>query len=235
MKYNDMTRFRASISTSIFTPLALRRPLPNGGSNGRPFYDQKLVPALLHDPAKRPGICDLSGYLHCSVIGTCLSTTELRQILLKLDIEGADKASDHELHSKGVALAGKRSPAAKLLSKVLDRRHRLALNQFAKVADVASLRRLWNDALQRGDIPGAYWAVLTHPAANDELIRHVFGEVHMLSHLVGAANRADIRRLNQLEAEKAKLEKKVERQQAQLRDSITERDATIRSLTQTLS
>ena len=231
-----MSRFRTSISTSVFAPLpALRLPVPNGSGNARPMSDQELAQALLPDQAKRPRICDLSGYLHCSIIGTCLSTGELRQILLKLEIEGADKASDHELHAKGVALAGKRSPAAKLLSKALDRRHRLTLNQFGKADTVAQVRRLWDDAVQRGDIPGAYWAVVTHPAANDELIRHVFGEVHMLSHLVGAANRADIRRLNQLEAEKLRLEEKVERQQAQLRDSITERDTTIRNLNQALS
>src|SRR5262245_5481973 len=231
-----MSRFRTSISTSVFTPLpALRLPLSNGNGGGRPLSDQELAQALFPDQAKRPRICDLSGYLHCSVIGTCLSTTELRQILLKLDIEGADKASDHELHSKGVALAGKRSPAAKLLSKALDRRHRLALNQFTKADTVAQVRRLWDDAVQRGDIPGAYWAVITHPAANDELIRHVFGEVHMLSHLVGAANRADIRRLNQLEAERSALQEKVARQQRQLRDAVVSRDATIAGLNDMLS
>ena len=47
----------------------------------------------------------------------------------------------------------------------------------------------------------------------------------MLSHLVGAANRADIRRLRQLEAENAELQAKIERQQHQLRDAIIARDA----------
>jgi len=47
----------------------------------------------------------------------------------------------------------------------------------------------------------------------------------MLSHLVGAANRADIRRLRQLEAENAQLEAKVARQQKDLRDAAVARDA----------
>jgi len=54
--------------------------------------------------------------------------------------------------------------------------------------------------------------------------------VHMLSHLVGAANRADIRRLRQLEENNAALAAKVDRQQRQLRDGFTARDATIRRL-----
>ncbi|HEY7688029.1 MAG TPA: hypothetical protein VH835_05030 [Dongiaceae bacterium] len=204
-----MSRFRTSISTSVFAPLpALRMPLPNGSGSGPAMSDRELAQALVPDQAKRPRICDLSGYLHCSIIGTCLSTHELRLILIKLEIEGAGTASDHELHSKGVALAGKRSPAAKLLSKALDRRHRLTLNQFAKAGSAAELRRLWDEAVQRGDIPGAYWAVITHHAANDELVRHVFGEVHMLSHLVGAANRADIRRLTSLRRRKRSWRKK---------------------------
>ena len=92
------------------------------------------------------------------------------------------------------------------------------------------MRALWRDARQQGDIPGAYWAALTHPATSDALIREVFGEVHMLSHLVGAANRADIRRLSELEAENAALRDKLARQQDHLRDGIASRDARIREL-----
>ena len=52
----------------------------------------------------------------------------------------------------------------------------------------------------------------------------------MLSHLVGAANRADIRRLAALEEENAALRDKVERQQQRLHEAVTSRDATIRQL-----
>ena len=52
----------------------------------------------------------------------------------------------------------------------------------------------------------------------------------MLSHLVGAANRADIQRLATLETERAELALKVEKQQAQLREAIVTRDVTIRRL-----
>src|SRR5262245_60893387 len=150
-----MTRFRTSISNSALTPLAALRPGFPSFPNIRPSAPN-AVPAeiTLVETPKRPRICDLSGYLHCSIIGTCLSTVELRQILLKLEIEGVEKATDHELHSKGVALAGKRTPAAKLLSKALDRRHRLTLNQFAKASSAVELCHLWREAVQRGDIPG---------------------------------------------------------------------------------
>jgi len=61
-------------------------------------------------------------------------------------------------------------------------------------------------------------------------MKKAFGDVHMLSHVVGASNRADIRRLAALEHENAALRAKVERQQARLHEAITSRDATIRRL-----
>ena len=94
---------------------------------------------------------------------------------------------------------------------------------------------MWRDAVRRGEIPGAYWATLTHPATTAAVIRDAFGEVHMLSHLVGAANRADIRRLCQLEAENADLHARLDRQQVALRDAVVTRDACIRDLRQALA
>ena len=55
----------------------------------------------------------------------------------------------------------------------------------------------------------------------------------MLSHLVGTTNRADIRRLQQLEADNAALAAKVERRQ--LHENFVERDRTIRELNELLS
>jgi hypothetical protein len=73
------------------------------------------------------------------------------------------------------------------------------------------LRELWEEALARADIPGVYWAVLSHPAATDAIMRKAFGDVHMLSHMVGAAKRADIRRLCRLEEQMLRCRPRVKR------------------------
>jgi hypothetical protein len=99
----------------------------------------------------------------------------------------------------------------------------------------SEVRGLWHHAVKRGDIPGAYWATLTHPASTQAVIREAFGEVHMLSHVVGATNRADIRRLRQLEAENAALQTRLERQQIALRDAVVSRDTCIQELRQALA
>ena len=195
---------------------------------------ERDLESLASPVARRTRIWDLSGHLHCSIVGTCLSTAELRQILVKagLAVEGL---SDHDLHAQGVLLAGQRDGRGKLLHKALDRRHRSALSHFDKARTIDDVRAFWQRALKDGDIPGAYWAAMTHPAATNALIREIFGDVHMLSHLVGAANRADIHRLKALETENAELREKLGRQQARLQEDITSRDAKIRDLSASLA
>jgi hypothetical protein len=202
----------------------------------RPFDFRAIPPMLVKREAapRRTKIWEFNTNLHCSIIGTCLSTGELRQVLKKFGVASGD-CTDHDLHSVAVTLAGRHDDAAKQLHKALDHRHKLAVNQFARADSEAALRTLWRDVVRRGDIPGAYWATLTHPLCNQAIIREAFGEVHMLSHLVGSANRADIRRLCLLEADKAVLEAKVARQQQALHEAVVSRDRQIHELRQSLA
>src|SRR5262245_11357861 len=71
----------------------------------------------------RRRLWDFDTDLHCSIIGTCLSTAELRQIFVKLGRKEATTASEHDLHASGVLIASQRRGGAKLLHKALDRRH----------------------------------------------------------------------------------------------------------------
>jgi hypothetical protein len=206
---------------------------------GRTLAVAPMKPALMtrcevREPSRRTKIWEFNSNLHCSIIGTCLSTGELRQVLKKLGLTPPD-SSDHDLHGTAVTVAGRHDGAAKLLNKALDTCHKLPISQFAKATSEAQLRILWREAVRRGDIPGAYWAALTHPAATPAIVREAFGEVHMLSHLVGAANRADIRRLCQLEADKTGLETRLERQQLAFREAVVSRNADIRALHQALA
>jgi hypothetical protein len=195
---------------------------------------RRQPPPVANVQPRRAKIWELAGHLHCSIVGTCLSTAELRSVLAKLGLATAGD-SDHDLHGQAVSLASRHDAAAKLLNKALDQRHRLAINQFDAAKTEAAIGGLWQAARQRGDIPGAYWALLTHPQSGRELIRQAFGDVHMLSHLVGAANRADIRRLSQLEAERAELSETLQRQQVQLREAVVSREAKIRDLNDLLA
>jgi hypothetical protein len=201
----------------------------------RAGLEVRVVVDAAASPKQRTRIWDLHSSLHCSIVGTCLTTGELRRLLIRLKVAGAETANDHDLHMLGVLLAGRREAGAKHLQKTLDRTHRNALDQFAKAKDAGAVGALWQEAMRRGDIPGAYWALLTHPATTDAMVKQAFGEVHMLSHLVGAANRADIQRLRKLEADNSLLGAKLERQQNQLREGFVARDQTIHRLTKALA
>lgn len=182
-------------------------------------------------PPKRPRarLWELNASVHCSIVGTCLTTAELRRVMGKVT-QNAHAASDHDLHGQAVGMCLTQGPAAKLLQKALDQRHEIVIKRFARRSGEAAIMEAWSDARRAGDIPGAYWAVLTHPDAGSASLRLAFGDVHMLSHLVGAANRADIRRLTALEEENAALRAKTERQELRLREAVTTRDETIRRL-----
>jgi hypothetical protein len=221
---------RASILSTV-----LANPIQLAGEVSRLLPGRPALETVEEPSRQRTRIWDLHHSLYCSIIGTCLTTAELRAILLRLDVHGAQATDDHGIHQLGVKLVSGPRTGAKHLQKALDRRHKVMLNQCAKAKDAAAVAAFWDDAAKRGDIPGAYWAVLTHPATTHELVKRVFGEVHMLSHLVGAANRADIRRLRQLEEDNAALAVRIERQQRQLRDGFTARDETIRRLTDALA
>ena len=84
-------------------------------------------------------IWELSSTLHCSIVGTCLTASELRRFFVRFGDDGARTASDHDLHGRGVVAASRRDDGGKLLNKALDKRHEAALRRFAKAETAAQL------------------------------------------------------------------------------------------------
>jgi hypothetical protein len=211
-------------------------PAPEAGGY-RPLVDICCTPSKtpVASVSRRARLAELDTYFHCSVIGTCLSTGELRKLVPRFIDLDRQRATDLEIHHAAVQLAMDGGAGCKALQKALDDRNAVALRRFDKAKDPQALLALWQEALKTGDIPPAYWAVMTHPHTNFEVRQAAFGEVHMLSHLVGAANRADIRRLMTLEEENAALKNKIERQQSRLHEMSTQHDAAIRHLTEQLA
>ena len=124
----------------------------------------------------RTRLWEITPWMHCSIIGTCLSTTALHHLLVKLRLAPAD-VDDHAAHKIGVTIAARSDVAGKLLHKTLDTCHRLAINRFARAHTEDEVRALWRAAVDQGDIPGAYWAVMTHPASSRVLLGEAFGDV----------------------------------------------------------
>ena len=138
--------------------------------------------------------------LHCSILGTCLSYADLLKIGRKAGFVPAEQATEYEVHNYFVHRAEEPSRLARLMHKTLDGKYRAAIHACQQARCAADLEEFWSDSLAKGDIPGPFWALMTHPLVTEALLVRAFGEVHMLSHLTGAANRADVRRMRGAEA-----------------------------------
>jgi hypothetical protein len=164
-------------------------------------------PAVLLKSAKsRRKLWEIPSHLHCSVIGTCLSMDDLRKLTRKGGMRISDDATDYCVHSYFVREAGSDSKLARLLHKMLDDKHAVDIRRFSAVAaDAAAIEALWEKAMENGRVAGAYWAVLSLRCAPSDLVTSVYGQVHMLSHVLGGYNRNAIQRLATAEKQVADL------------------------------
>lgn len=185
-------------------------------------------------PARRRKLWEIPVHYHCPIIGTCLALGDLRKIAAKVSPAKAREIGDYELHVSFVHAArggtAQHKSVARLVHKVLERRYRRAVAEAAAHGDAEDLLAYWDRAVAEGDIPGPMWAVMTHPAATPPVLDRVYGDVHMLSHLVGAANRADIRRLQQLEQANLDAERRHTEERERLRQRLARKDAEIEDL-----
>ncbi len=132
---------------------------------------------------------------HCMIIGTCLSVTETRDMLLRA---GGDVShlNDYQVHTYAVQSAiDKKNPLTVRLQRHLDSRHATEIRRFNKANSKEELAEVWREAVAEGTVAGSVWAVTTHPCIDEALGFDVFGEVHMMSHLQGATGRRDNERL----------------------------------------
>ncbi|HUN92159.1 MAG TPA: DUF2325 domain-containing protein [Burkholderiaceae bacterium] len=202
--------------------------------------DRHAISDRAPPPAQREGgataglararLAQLDPHFYCSIIGTCLGTAELRRLVGRHAQADEDRATDLEIHHVAVRLAHEGGAVAKELNKALERRHEAAIQHFSTAEDPVALLKLWDEACCKGEIPGAYWAVLTHRQATKDVRDRAFGDVHMLSHLVGASNVADLRRLAALQEENGNLREQLARQLARQRALAEERDQAVQRL-----
>ncbi len=155
---------------------------------------------------------------------------ELRKIVAKLAGEQARNMSDHDIHTLGVGYASVQGFASKLLTKALDQKHAAVIKRFSAFKSEDDIRLAWKNARQECAVEGAYWAIATHPMAGEGLFREVFGHIHMLSHLVGASNRAELKRLVDLEQEKETLIQQMNSTRSEMRRGWASRDKELQEL-----
>ena len=168
---------------------------------------------------------------HCSVIGTCLSLGELRSLAKKCSLKiQPNFPADYQIHGFFTQQAGEQNKIAKLLNKLLDRRYAAAIKKARALKTSDELESYWNNALDGGDIAGPYWAMISHPCATYALSERAFADIHMLSHIVGASNRADIRKITSYEEELARSREELSKQRKRHIDRLEKKDQEILAL-----
>jgi chromosome segregation ATPase len=105
-----------------------------------------------------------------------------------------------------------------------------ALLDPAKSPNFADSRSPVPVTAEEGDVPGGFWATLTHPRCDAALRDRAREEIHMLSHQIGAGQRADLKRLAEALAGLKRLRLEMEEQQRRARHTIEERERRIAEL-----
>ena len=160
--------------------------------------------------SRRKKLWELPAQRHCVLIGTCLPVAEMRKLAARAGVDAKDMA-DYSLHAVVTGHCDERGKLAELIQRWLEKRHVEAIRRFGQAKDAGAVLFAWCEALAQGDdIAGALWAAWTHPLLDEADGREIFGDIHMLSHQVGASARADLRQLEHLKQENAGLRKEMQ-------------------------
>lgn len=181
--------------------------------------------------SRRRKLWEIGAGHHCIVIGTCISVPELRRLARQAGVEQWHTASDYELHHHiAVSSARERTTLSTLMHRHLERKFAPAVRRYASAKSDGEIRALWKSALAGGEVAGALWAIMTHPGVSEGTLCTAGEELHMLSHQVGASNRADLQRLAALERDIESLRAQLQRHVSKSAAQIAQKDTLIAAL-----
>ena len=187
---------------------------------------QSLDPANVQfqtqQSSRRRRIWELSRNCHCPLIGVALPLGTLRRLVEKVT-GGELLHDDYEVHVGAVNDCTSRNRLAEAVQKELERRYAQVIFRFRNAKTAAHVAELWEAAVDAGDVAGAFWAGLSHPACVPALEEKLCRDIHMVQHQAGACARADIGKYNTVLADKARLEGELARLQARCNTLLQEK------------
>lgn len=173
----------------------------------RPFFP----PAPPSRSSRRRRLWEVPHKHHCPIIGVCFQVDELRKLTRKV-VPRTNEPGDYDLHTLAVSSCDERNSLSELLSRTLDRRFAVSIKRFARIKTSAELRLAWRSLCEHGgEIPAGLWALSTHPACDEPLEQDIYRDVHMIQHQVGSGARVDLRAMDALKDENARLQHELRR------------------------
>ncbi|MEM7424835.1 MAG: DUF2325 domain-containing protein [Pseudomonadota bacterium] len=183
----------------------------------------------LRPAGKRIHLHELGSWC-CSIIGTCLSHDDLMVLARKWNVKISEGARMFDVHGFFVKEAGRKTDISAGLQKLLDKRYRGFVKRISKITDYEDQVRFWNDSVNDGFVAGAYWALVSHTHVAEDLQSQVFGEVHMMSHLMGGSAQRIVGAAAEIQDRMEQMERQHDRWSAQARQAIERRDTQILKL-----
>jgi hypothetical protein len=217
------------------------RPDPYDATRGAPGTASAAA-ALLPAPAARAApakrrlkIWQISSAWLCSIVGTCLGPADVDRIVRRAGVRFPDGTEAYDVHGFMVARAAEQGRVGREINKVLDDKYAALVRKVGAEGDQARLAALWNDLCGRGQIAGAYWAIMSHAHVGEAIKMHAFGEVHMLSHFMGGHNRHNVKELWLTQRRLDRLADTLARTRRQIQETVAARERRIDELEQELS
>ncbi|QJD98689.1 DUF2325 domain-containing protein [Massilia forsythiae] len=159
--------------------------------------------------SRRRRLWELPTNCHCPLIGVCLPLALLRRLVNKVVVRPVE-GDDYDVHVWAVHECATRNKLSELLQRTLDERFAAVLRQFRTLRDAQAVQAAWRQAVERGDVAGAFWATLTHPRCDMPMIEAAVRDMHMIQHQAGASARVDLTRFAELQKQCAGLSRELE-------------------------
>jgi hypothetical protein len=216
-------------------PIALSRsasPSISGAASAAASTELSDPPSRLpiQKTTRRRKLWDLPHKHHCPIIGTCLTVDELRRIAERTAQRPDTPLSEFDIHVSFVAAATEKNPLSLATHKTLEKKFATSVRRYTKARDADALLTLWSESLASGDVPGGLWALMTHPRADHRVMTRAYEEIHMLSHQIGAGQRADLKRLTETRTQLERLQRDFDHLHTRTRQQADLREARIRAL-----
>ena len=142
---------------------------------------EDLVPEIIEIKTKeRLRIWDVDHFFKCPLIGMCLTHTEQRQLLKKLDFP-IKKASAYMIHEALVASTESDNRISRRIDIILSRRYGKDMDTYFELGS-ESFFECFKEAFKEGDFQELLWIAAVKPDLNNETKRKIFGEIHMAMH-----------------------------------------------------
>ncbi|MGB3223605.1 MAG: DUF2325 domain-containing protein [Desulforhopalus sp.] len=130
----------------------------------------------------RKKIWEIDSSFKCSVIGTCMTRSELRKLSREKVYAIAPSCDDYQLHMAFIGISKLPDLMGKSLHKYLEKKYRSDTRKYFRVTTDDEIEALWDEDILEGRIHSAWWGVITHPQVSMDLVNRLYGQLHMMGH-----------------------------------------------------